>query len=125
MRELGSNGFDPDHLNKHLTIIDEADELATLLGEYRQSRKAPRTRIKNAMAMAKEDGINLTAFREVVAARRAKRAQERRVADLEPDDLADYEEVQRALGEFGDTPLGAAALSKAKPRGEEAPDTLA
>lgn len=71
MRELGSNGFALDHLNKHLTIIDEADDkLATLLGEYRQSCRAPRTRIKNAMAMAKEEGINLTAFREVVAARR-------------------------------------------------------
>jgi hypothetical protein len=33
MRQLGSNGFNPDQLNEHLSIIDEADdELATLLG---------------------------------------------------------------------------------------------
>ena len=125
MRTEGHNGFNADELNSYLDTIDNADnELASLLGGYRASCKGPRDRIKNAKLMAKEAGINMTAFNEVVAGHRAKRRQEKRVNDLEADDRADYEHMVDALGEFGDTPLGAAALAKAKPRGEDALDGL-
>jgi hypothetical protein len=120
------NGFNPDQLSNHLRIIDEADdELASLLGTYRADCKGPRARVKNAMAMAKDQGINMTAFRELVAAHRAQRKIEKRVADLEADDHDDFQAMVEALGEFGDTPLGAAAINRAKkPRGEEALNTL-
>jgi hypothetical protein len=125
MLREGSNGFNADQLSKYLATIDSADdELASLLGSYRASCKGPRERIKNAKGMAKEAGINMTAFNEYVAAHRAKRRQDKRLADLEPEDLDDYNAMVEALGEFGDTPLGAAALAKAKPRGEDALDGL-
>lgn len=115
----GSNGFNAEQLEKYLKPIDKADdELLDLKVKHMSLCKGPRGKIRDAMATAKEAGINLVAFRELVALRRADRAQERRIADLEADDLADYNSMCEALGEFADTPLGAAALAKAK-RGEE------
>lgn len=68
----------------------------------------------------------MRAFREVLAKHRDARKQERRIADLEADDASAYEMMLDALGEFGDTPLGRAALDRAKPRddGDETLNTL-
>jgi hypothetical protein len=116
-----SNGFDPDVLNSHLKVIDEADtELASLLGEYRASCRGPRGRIKNMWAMAKEQGLNINALREVVALHRAQRKLDKNLAELERDDADDFDAMVRSLGEFGDTPLGAAALNRARPASSEA-----
>ena len=121
MRIEGSNGFDPETLQRYLTPIDEADdELASLLGTYREGCIGPRARIKNAKAMAKKDGVNPTAFNELIATRRAERAKQRRLDAMEYDDRGDYEAMVAALGEFGDTALGAAALAAAKAKGEQA-----
>jgi hypothetical protein len=120
-----SNGFSPDQLNAYLAPIDKADEeLASLRGEYMADCKGPRASIKNAKKLAKHAGINMAAFNELVETRRAARAKEQRLAKLEYSDLDDYNAMIAALGEFGDTPLGAAALERAKPRGEEALDSL-
>lgn len=124
MRE-GDNGFDPDQLGKYLDEIDRADdELLKLKTEHMASCKAPRGRIKQTMKEARGAGINMAAFRTIVAKHRADRKIEEQIAELEKDDLADFEEMQRALGDFGDTPLGAAALDRAKPKTDEALDNL-
>lgn len=125
MKTQGHNGVKAEQLNSYLATIDDADdELASMLGAFRASCKGPRDRIKNAKAMAKEAGVNPVAFAELIAARRAERAKQKRLGDLEADDLDDYNAMVTALGEFGDTPLGSAALAKAKPRGEDALDGL-
>jgi hypothetical protein len=120
-----SNGFSPDQLNTYLAPIDKADEeLASLRGEYMADCKGPRASIKNAKKMAKHAGINPAAFNELIETRRAARAKERRLSALEFSDLDDYNAMVEALGEFVDTPLGEAALAKAKPRGEEVLDSF-
>ncbi len=121
----GSNGFDRDQLNRYLDAIDDADdELLRLKSDHMSACKAPRARIRETMKQAKEAGINLIAFRTIVAAHRAERNVEAKIAELEADDAADYEAMQQALGEFGDTPLGASALAKAKQRGDRTMDSL-
>ena len=61
----------------------------------------------------------MNAFRAVVAEHRADRKIEKTLAELEADDAADFEAMRDALGAFGETELGAAALDKAKPRGRK------
>lgn len=118
-----TNGFDAAELKGVLSEIAEVDdELATLKGEYMAACKGPRQRIKEILATAKESGINIVAFREVLAKHRDDRKQERRIADLEADDASAYELMLDALGEFADTPLGKAALGRAK--GDDTLDTL-
>jgi uncharacterized protein (UPF0335 family) len=119
----GSNGFDRDQLAGYLSEIDRADdELDSLRGEYMAECKGPRSQIKEIMAAVKEAGVNRRAFRVVLAEHRAERKQAKRVAALETDDAMDYEAMKDALGAFGETELGAAALRRAK--GEETLDTL-
>ena len=91
-------------------------ELATLKGEYMQRCQGPRGRIKSVMAAAKEAGVNTVAFRATVAKHRAARKLQARLENLEADDRYAFDMIQEALGEFGDTPLGAAALDRARPR---------
>jgi hypothetical protein len=111
----GSNGFDAKQLDKFLREIDKADdELASLKSAHMEACKQPRGWLRDTMATAKEAGLNMTAFRAVVAEHRAERKIEQRLAELEADDAADYEAMLEALGGLSDMPLGEAALSKAK-----------
>jgi uncharacterized protein (UPF0335 family) len=122
-----SNGFDRNKLEGYLQEIDFADnELDTLRGEYMQKCKGPRSQIKDIMSTVKEDGVNVKAFRAVLADHRSERKQQKLVAGLEADDAQDYEAMLDALGAFSDTPLGEAALSRAKPanEGDEVLDNL-
>jgi hypothetical protein len=125
----GANSIDSAALSRHLDAIDDADdELESLKGSYMLSCKGPRERIKTELATVKESGVNVVAFRAVLAAHRDKRAADKRIAALDLADKADFEAMKEALGEFGDTPLGTAALSRARPAGPNGDmvlDTLA
>src|SRR5262245_45475189 len=116
----GSNGFDGDQLSGYLGQIDAADDkLLELKSQHMLACKTPRAKIRETMKAAKEAGLNMTSFRAVVAAHRAERKIDAKFAELEADDAADYEAMREALGDFGSTPLGDAALKKAKPAGEQ------
>ena len=132
MRE-GSNGFDPVELRTYLAELDiEYDELDSMLGEYRESCKGPRSRIASIMAKAKNAGVNPVALRELVAKHQAERRHKRRLAALDLADKADFDSMEEALGDFKDTPLGVAAMERVSDpaalervgRGEAALDTL-
>ena len=119
MAEAKTNNVYGSDIAKFLKDIDRADdELASLKSQHMESCKQPRGWLRDTMASAKEAGLNMAAFRAVVAEHRADRKIEAKLADLEPDDAADFEAMREALGTFGETPLGEAALSKAKRRGD-------
>jgi hypothetical protein len=122
----GSNSLDGEQLEKYLKAIDKADDrLIKLKVEHMDACKGPRGQIRNIMKEARESGVNMEALRTVIAKHRAERKIEQRISELEADDAADYEAMMQALGEFGDTDLGKAALRKAKPKGGgEKLDTL-
>lgn len=114
----GLNEFDGKQLETYLKAIDKADDrLIKLKVEHMEACKGPRGHIRNIMKEARESGVNMEALRTVIAAHRAERKIEQRIAELEEDDRDDYEAMQEALGAFGDTDLGKAALRRAKPKG--------
>ena len=118
-RGSGDNGFDRVQLEQILRAIDNADdELLNLKSAHMSACKLPRQEIRDTMAGAKEAGLNMMALRALVAKHRAERKIEQRLAELEADDLADYERLQVVLGDYGETPLGQHALEQAKPKGE-------
>ena len=120
-----TNGFDGDELAKYLTEIDKADdELGKLKSEHMEQCKRPRGWLRDTMGSAKEAGLNMNAFRAVVAEHRADRKIEKKLAELEPDDAADFEAMREALGPFGETPLGEAAIGKAKAKRDAGLDEL-
>jgi hypothetical protein len=112
-------------LQGYLEAIDRADdELATLRGEYMQSCKGPQSAIKEIKGSARENGTNMKAFNTLLKGHREQRKQENRIAQLEVEDAEAYERMVEQLGAFGDTPLGAAALDAARPRGRRREDGL-
>jgi hypothetical protein len=126
MPETRTNGYDGDELRRFLDAIGrEDDELASLKGEYMERCKGPHARIKDTMSAVREAEINLAAFRVLLKQHRADRRLQERVAGLEGDDAAAYGLLLEALGDFGNTELGQAALRRAKPKdGDAALNTL-
>ena len=117
MAQQQTNGFDAEALQSCLAAIDQADDdLLQLKSEHMSACTAPRAKIKETMKAAREAGLAMPAFRAVVAAHRAERKVAARLEELEADDRDQFEEMQRALGAFGDTPLGQAALNRVKGR---------
>jgi hypothetical protein len=112
---LGSNRGDLEQCKKFLEAIAAADdELLLLRSEHMVACKTPRAAIKETMAEAKEAGINMQAFRALIAEQRDRNRISKRIAALEADAAEAYELIRDALGPFGDTPLGEAALRRAK-----------
>lgn len=108
---------DGKQLEKYLREIDKADDkLITLKIDHMQACKGPRGNIRNVMKEAREGGVNMEALRTIIAAHRADRKIEQRIEEMEADDREDFDAMQEALGAFGDTDLGKAALRKAKPK---------
>ena len=122
----GSNGHDGDELGRFLDALDrENDELDKLKSEYMLACKGPRGRIRETMKAAKESGISMVAFREVITQHIFERKSVKRLEDLEPDDRMSFEQMMEALGvDFAETPLGQAALSKARPANEQSLNSL-
>jgi hypothetical protein len=120
----GFNGFNKTQISGYIAEIDlRDDQLDSLRSDYMLKCKTPRAAIREIKAAVKEAGINRKAFEELLTQHREDRAALKRVAAMEADDAADLEALQEALGEYADTPLGAAALKRAG-AGEETLDSL-
>ena len=109
----------PDNaeLKGYLDRIDEQDDvLASLRGTYMNECKSPHESIREVLTEAREAGVNMKAFRVLLKGHRNDRKQLARIAELESEDADAHAEMVEALGEFADTPLGAAAVESAKPK---------
>jgi hypothetical protein len=126
-QQHGGNGYDLEALAGYLESIDrEDDELLSLRGDYMKRCQGPRGRIRDVMLSVNEAGVNMVSFRTLLAKHRADRKVAKQIAELEADDRSSYEQMLDALGPFGDTELGRAALDRAKPKdnGDDALSSL-
>lgn len=114
-----TNNIIEDLLKK---ISKQHDELDTLRGEYMAECKGPRGRIRDLMGTAKENDLDMPAFRELVREHLDERKKQRRLAELEGDTRAALDDMIAALGPFADTELGAAAVRRVQD--EDTLDTL-
>jgi len=107
------NGGPLAGLKGYLTELDiQFDELDTMRANYMNECKGPRGQIKEIMASAKEAGLNMKSFRQIVSKHQADRRHDKRLAALDLADLSDYKSMEEALGDFIDTPLGQAAKQR-------------
>jgi chorismate mutase len=118
----GSNGATPDQVKEAFDqIIDQYSELASERGAYMQRCGQIRARMADVYDAAGEKGIT----RRVLKAKVKEHLTQEKLlairAGLEDDDRSEFDKLTEALGDFGGTPLGAAALDKAK-KGETLDD---
>lgn len=108
------------------SIVGRIEEnLADLLSErggYMQRCRVIREAITGIYDEAKDAGIPKKELRALIRTRELERKIEQTRADLEADEQATFEQLAEALGDFGNTPLGQAALDGA--RHGEALDSL-
>ena len=123
-RNEGSNGATPDQIKGVFdgVLLCHA-ELATERGVYMQRCKQIRSAMADVYTSAEDHGITRRVLRAKV---KEYQLQEKLLAvrdALEDDDRSEFDQCTAALGDFGGTPLGAAALDGARRR--DALDELA
>ena len=98
------------------SFVDKFEELeqefASLRGKFMADAKAIRDKQKELLDDAKSQGIAKKVVKNVVKARELEaRAKDLR-DDLEDDDRELFVDIRKALGDFADLPLGAAAVDR-------------
>jgi hypothetical protein len=117
--KMATNGFDPDQLRGIVGKIEQCfADLLSERGAYMNRCRGIREGITAAYDDAKAAGIPKDALKKAVKTRELERKIAEHVAAMEADTRENYELIRAALGDFGDLPLGAAALDRAKPKGE-------
>jgi uncharacterized protein (UPF0335 family) len=119
-----TNGLNKEDVRSAVAAIEGFKrDLESEKGAYMNRCRGIRDSITAAYDDAKEHGVPKKALRTVIKFRERDRKNAEDRAALEQDDLNSVEMVEAALGDFGDTPLGAATLDRAR-RGQ-ALDSLA
>lgn len=118
-----SNGFDKAVVEDMVAKIESCD--ADLLSEhasYMNACRQIRQRKKDLYGLAKEQGLPQLELKTLVKTRKKDREKAAMIAALEQDQRQVFEMLREALGDFGETPLGNAALERAQ--SEQAIDSL-
>ncbi len=95
-------------------------DLDSLRGKYMSDCEVVREDIKEVYAEAKEAGVPTRALKGLVKYRKLERDQDKIADGFDLDEQSAYESLVGALGDFADTALGRAAVSKAKPKEQRA-----
>jgi len=90
----------------------DSDLLAEKMA-YMSACKQLRIRKADQYDHASDQGISKKLLKKKIKERDLKRKVAGVTADLEEDERSEYQMLSEKLGEFADTPLGAAALAKA------------
>jgi uncharacterized protein (UPF0335 family) len=123
--EAKTNGFDPNVVNDLVSRIeDQLSELLTLRSEYMLKCKGPRGTIKDIYTQAKEAGIPRKELRLVIEERETSRRLKAKFDELDLDERAQVEMIRDALGDYGSTPLGQAAIARAEEQQQESDQVL-
>lgn len=109
------NQIDPVVAKRWVGEIERKfDDLASERGSYMAACKEIRTQIGDLKDAAENAGLPKRALNQILKERVLERKLEA-LRDIEDEDAADLaEQLRTALGDFGDLPLGAAAVEKAE-----------
>lgn len=110
-----SNGYNAEKVKNYVERIEALHaDIASIMGAALNECKQVHGDIKIVLDEAKDsDGIPKKALRKVIKARSLERKAAEVRDDLDGDDQDSFDLIRHALGDLGDTPLGAAALERA------------
>lgn len=123
----GANTANPEAVERWVTEIEKHfDTLASLQGAYMKECADVRQLIKKAKKAAKGENVNVAALNGVLELRKKMRSIEKAREELEAEDILDEVDMMlEALGGFEDTPLGGAAVDRAKAKQDRKNKALA
>ena len=116
-RPASENSPADGHVREAVANIEESyRKLDTERAVYMNKCKAVRAEMKDFYADAGNVGISKKLLAKIIKERQLERKIDALTADLEPDERNELEMLVTKLGEFADTPLGAAAVAAAEGR---------
>jgi hypothetical protein len=108
-------------------VIEAVEAIEKLYGDllvekttYMSKCKTIRKIMADEYDSASNRGISKKLLKTKIKERDLERKIDGLTADLEDDERNEYQMLSEKLGEFGDTPLGAAALARADGKGTQA-----
>lgn len=106
------NAIDAKVANRYVKKIERLKEdLASERGTYMAACKTIRASINNVLEEADANGLPRRELKAAIKARELEARADAIRSDLEEQDSIDlYDQIRTALGDYADTPLGAAAL---------------
>lgn len=118
---IRGNGFDPEKVKSYVSRIQNLHgDLKSRQSEYMTDCKVIRGDIKEVLDEAKDEGIPKKELRRLIKRLELEEKIEDIRNELEGDEVDNYDLLCDALGKFGDSPLGQAALAKASKNGAAA-----
>ncbi len=109
-----SNTPDDEDVKAAVRNIEERlSDLASERGVYMQKCKRIREGMANDYETAGNRGISKKLLKTIIKERELERRIDGLTLDLEPDERSEREMLVEKLGEFVNTPLGAAAMERA------------
>lgn len=111
-----SKAFTPDgpELRDFIDLVaDEELAIANIMDAARKKCEGPRGAIKAAKKVLVESGYEAQVLTTLMRKERMKRKLEHVADKLNEDQIIPYRAMERALGDYADTPLGQAALASA------------
>ena len=113
-----SNGYDSEELRSIVSRIESCFvELLSERGAYMKRCRGIREGITAAYDEATSKGFKKKVLKKLIKTRELERKISESVLEMDKDEQESYDLMVTALGDFGNTPLGNAALSRAKPHG--------
>jgi hypothetical protein len=110
-----------EHVKDAVQAIEKLHaDLLTAKTTYMKQCKDIRKIVADEYDSASNRGISKKLLKKKIKERDLERKIDGLTSDLEDDERSEYEMLSEKLGEFGDTPLGAAALARADGKGTHA-----
>ena len=109
-----SKHFDPNgpELSDFLELVAEEEAaIEQIMEAARKKAEGPRGAIKSAKKVLVESGYHAKELATLMRREKLKRKIEHVADNLDDEQILHYRSLERALGEFADTPLGAAAMA--------------
>lgn len=109
-----SKHFDPNgpELRDFLDVVAEEEAtIEAIMEAARKKAEGPRGAIKSAKKVLVESGYHAKELATLMRREKLKRKLEHVADNLDDEQILHYRSLEKALGAFGDTPLGAAAIA--------------
>jgi len=126
-----NNYLDDDKITQFVADIEaQYEKLASHKAAAAADCKPFQRRIKDIYKTAESMGVNTDALKAIIKTREYERKSQDLIDELNIGERDEYARIKDALGDYGSTPLGSAAIKQAEniveiPRAKTVPDQVA
>lgn len=112
---IRGNGYDSEQVQSFVDRVENLEgEVEVIMENARDECEPIKADVKAVKDEAKSAGIPKKELNAILSKRKKLRAVEKIRAKLSPTEQDNFDQLEKSLGMFGDTPLGRAVLDQAR-----------